>query len=198
MLIFWSCKRDIRPIVFPTYFSLTLSARFFNNVLVPKLHFAEVSTTFVFKLSRYRNSTTETHYWTNFYQNILNQKNPSTTKMVFVGSFCHLNKCVISADENRSLQQCRLSNMFTNWKQSHLFYFSAGRLILLLTVSCLHKSWQWQQWWHKVVRRQNYANNNKKQTCQIFSSVLLCYSTSQNLAVPRSARAIKDCKLLLQ
>lgn len=28
--------------------------------------------------------------------------------MVFVGSFCHLNKCVISADENWNLQQCRL------------------------------------------------------------------------------------------
>lgn len=32
--------------------------------------------------------------------------------MLFVGSFCHLNKCVISADENRSLQQCRLSNIY--------------------------------------------------------------------------------------
>lgn len=105
MLIFWSCRRDrpyltkVRPIVFPIY----LSASFFKNVLVPKLHFAEVSTTVVFKLSRSGNSTTETLYWTNFSQNILNQKNPSTT-MVFVGSFCHLNKCVINADENRSLQ----------------------------------------------------------------------------------------------
>lgn len=92
-------------------FPIDLSASFSKNVLVPKLHFAEVSTTVVFKLSRSGNSTTQTLYWTNLSQNTLNQKNPSTI-MVFVGSFCHLNKCVISANENRSLQQCRLSNVY--------------------------------------------------------------------------------------